>query len=518
MSVALAAHEFVGEFNFANPVPEVQTFRIPKPIWMPPPIDFCKLNIDVGCCSNGLVSWGLVIRNRRAEVLFAACKKSDLVALPVVVACFKGELSLASIDPFILDCKELLINLVDVSVSLIKRNCNEAAHQLAQVAKTVGSCTWVGNAPNLKVKCEVHNHGLPDQYAGHPRKARLTADENKHVEDLTKRRVAPSRIVFFWKEQNPESVVDATEIYRKRSRLQKEERGSRTVTQHLLQWLSLLEIVGTTSTDLTFAIGFAYMESKKTDNYRWALEELKGLFTKQDILPQVIVTDRELVLMNANEIVFPHTVNMLCTWHINKNVFSRCSVLVPKDMRELVKDLWKNVVFSSNEVEYQQQLNEFKQACVNSSKLVDYVKKSWMNPYKERFVAAWTNQVMHLGNRTTNSGYTLSGVPIPLDSIHSHWKKLTMEVPLEDDTEDDYELDMSHAFDAIRSRYRSLDIVGKRALKSKVFELAYPATSSLCPPPEQIKTRRGVKNKDKGIAPKSYDMYRDPSYFEHVER
>jgi hypothetical protein len=61
-----------------------------------------------------------------------------------------------------------------------------------------------------------------------------------------------------------------------------------------------------------------------------------------------------------------------------------------------------------------------------------------------------------------------------------------MEEPLEDDTEDEYELNMSHAIDAIWSRFRSLDIVGKKALKSKVFELAYPTTSSLCPPPEQI--------------------------------
>ncbi|MCI01803.1 isoflavone-7-O-methyltransferase, partial [Trifolium medium] len=172
MSVALAAQVFVGE---------VQTRRNLKPIWMPPSTGFCKMNIDAGSCSDGLVSWGLVIRNHGAEVMFAACKKSDLVALPVVaealglrwglqtimdlnlshvlveldasqvINCLKGELSLASIDPFILDCKQLLTNLVDVSVSFIKRCCNEAAHQLAQGAKTVGSCTWVGNSPNLQV-------------------------------------------------------------------------------------------------------------------------------------------------------------------------------------------------------------------------------------------------------------------------------------------------------------------------------------------------------------------------------
>ncbi|XP_045810553.1 uncharacterized protein LOC123904996 [Trifolium pratense] len=71
----------------------------------------------------------------------------------------------------------------------------------------------------------------------HPRKARLTADENKCVEDLTKRHVAPRHIVLSSKEQNPESLTDVTQIYRKRSMLQKEERCSRTEMQQLLQLL-----------------------------------------------------------------------------------------------------------------------------------------------------------------------------------------------------------------------------------------------------------------------------------------
>ncbi|CAJ2672967.1 unnamed protein product [Trifolium pratense] len=534
-----------------------------------------------------------------------------------------------------------------------------------------------GSGWKVQVIHGVHNHGLPDQYHGHPRKARLTADENKRVQDLTKRKVAPRHIVLDLKDQNPESVVDASLVYRKRHMMQIQERGSRTVLQHLLQLLDdgkyvswnrrkddgsdvlsdifwahpdsikllnlfpivlvmdctyktnkyrqpLLEIAGITSTNMTFAVGFAYMESEKTDNYHWALGKLKQLITKQDIFPRVILTDREFALMNAIKDIFPHTTNMLCTWHIIKKVNGRCTVHIPKDMRQKVKNLWRDVVESPNEVEYQQRLNAFQQACVNSSNFVEYVNNTWLAPHKEQFIEAWTNRVMHLGNTTTNrvesahwrlkqmlehnkgdlckclegmndniilevdkikksfqksfyyaekthsspffqylrnfvsraamtlisdemkridivgtdknlcgcklrstcelpcacelSGYTTSGVPIPLDSVHGHWKKLTMEEPLEDDTEDGYELDMSNAMEAIWTRFRSLDIVGKRALKSKMFELAYPASSSLCPPPEKIKTRGGVKNKDKGKSPKGYDVYRDPSYFEQVER
>ncbi|XP_004512845.1 uncharacterized protein [Cicer arietinum] len=55
----------------------------------------------------------------------------------------------------------------------------------------------------------------------------------------------------------------------------------------------------------------------------------------------------------------------------------------------------------------------------------------------------------------------------------------------------------------------------KRVLKSKVHELAFPNTSSMCPPPEKVKTKGRVK-KSKGKKSDEYDIYRDPSYFEHV--
>jgi len=33
---------------------------------------------------------------------------------------------------------------------------------------------------------------------------------------------------------------------------------------------------------------------------------------------------------------------------------------------------------------------------------VDYVKDIWIISHKEKFITAWTNKVMHLGNTTTN--------------------------------------------------------------------------------------------------------------------
>ena len=74
----------------------------------------------------------------------------------------------------------------------------------------------------------------------------------------------------------------------------------------------MLEIVGVTSTNLKFSIGFAYLEHERKDKFKWALEKLKELFSFEKFLLNVVVTDRELALMNAIEVVFPNSTHLLC--------------------------------------------------------------------------------------------------------------------------------------------------------------------------------------------------------------
>ena len=83
--------------------------------------------------------------------------------------------------------------------------------------------------------------------------------------------------------------------------------------------LPLLEIIGVTCTGLIFSTTFAYMEVECEKSVR-ALERFKCLFHKHDELPKMIVTDRDLSLMNAVQIVFPYSHNLLCQFHIDKNV------------------------------------------------------------------------------------------------------------------------------------------------------------------------------------------------------
>ncbi|KAL4587975.1 hypothetical protein LXL04_000852 [Taraxacum kok-saghyz] len=77
--------------------------------------------------------------------------------------------------------------------------------------------------------------------------------------------------------------------------------------------MSFFEIVGVTSTSNSFSIAFVLMDEEKEANYTWALNRLRTTLGGY-VGPYVIVTDRELALMNACANVFPASNRLLCGW------------------------------------------------------------------------------------------------------------------------------------------------------------------------------------------------------------
>jgi len=94
--------------------------------------------------------------------------------------------------------------------------------------------------------------------------------------------------------------------------------------------LPLFDIIGVTAIRMTFFVVFAYLEGERLNNVVRALQWFRGLFFKRDALPIVIVTNGDLALMNAVKTVFPEAINLLCQFHIDKNVKAKCKILVGK--------------------------------------------------------------------------------------------------------------------------------------------------------------------------------------------
>ncbi|KAH1232755.1 hypothetical protein GmHk_09G025338 [Glycine max] len=63
--------------------------------------------------------------------------------------------------------------------------------------------------------------------------------------------------------------------------------------------------------------------------------------------------------------------------------------------------VWGTLVDCPSEQQFDECLKRFEMVCSPWPMFVDYVKDTWIIPHKEKFVTAWTNKVMHLGNTTT---------------------------------------------------------------------------------------------------------------------
>jgi transposase-like protein len=88
--------------------------------------------------------------------------------------------------------------------------------------------------------------------------------------------------------------------------------------------MPLSEIVGITSTKMTYSVAFAFLSSELEDNFTWALEMSVDLLTSKLNMPKVVVTDRDNALMNDVAKVLPEIEHINCYFHIVKNVKAKC--------------------------------------------------------------------------------------------------------------------------------------------------------------------------------------------------
>ena len=82
-----------------------------------------------------------------------------------------------------------------------------------------------------------------------------------------------------------------------------------------------MEIVGVTSTEMTFSVAFAYLEAEREDNFSWCLDSLRSLMHGWHML-SVIITDRDLACINAIEKILSISRHFLCSWHIRNNILA----------------------------------------------------------------------------------------------------------------------------------------------------------------------------------------------------
>ncbi|KAD3641381.1 hypothetical protein E3N88_30605 [Mikania micrantha] len=123
------------------------------------------------------------------------------------------------------------------------------------------------------------------------------------------------------------------------------------------------DIVGVTSTHHTFCIAHAFVSKEKEENYHWVLERVKDMLDKC-MEPRVIITDRDLALMNACCKVFSHASRYLCRWHISENIAKHCKASFSYGDWKKFKGRWGNLCDSSSPEIYDYNYNRLYQQLV----------------------------------------------------------------------------------------------------------------------------------------------------------
>ena len=162
--------------------------------------------------------------------------------------------------------------------------------------------------------------------------------------------------------------------------------------------MPLLNIVGITATNSTFNAGFAFICNEIEAMYVWALQSFEFV-TK----PSIIVTDRELALMSAIAIVFPSTKNLLCIWHVNKNILAYATTkFASTDDTNAYMDDWNQLLYSSSELDFEANWATFQMKWRPShDALVQYVYETWLI-HKDKIVRYWTGRFPHFGMTSTS--------------------------------------------------------------------------------------------------------------------
>ena len=79
-------------------------------------------------------------------------------------------------------------------------------------------------------------------------------------------------------------------------------------------------LIGITGSAKTFSIRFAFLPNESIESYTFTFEEFKKL----DIRPPVMTMDGSDGLKSTANKVYMDMPTLLCTWHVNKNVLSKC--------------------------------------------------------------------------------------------------------------------------------------------------------------------------------------------------
>ena len=173
--------------------------------------------------------------------------------------------------------------------------------------------------------------------------------------------------------------------------------------------MPMLHIAGFTSTNQTYTAGIAFLTRETTAWYTVALQAFLNLVDPgRQLKIKVIITDREKALHHAIDQLLPGIYRLSCVWHLGENVKANCriSFIGLEDWKlklsEFRKRWMTTVVPATTEAAMNDALGALDSEYSDPRYLParDYIRS--LCTIKERFVYAWADQHLHLGQHSNS--------------------------------------------------------------------------------------------------------------------
>ncbi|XP_076956425.1 protein FAR-RED IMPAIRED RESPONSE 1-like [Bidens hawaiensis] len=205
-----------------------------------------------------------------------------------------------------------------------------------------------------------------------------------------------------------------------------------TYNTNMYDW-PLVQFIGVSSTSKSFCIATTFVIREWQRNFSRALEKLKQML--YDCMePHVILTDADQALMNACDAVFPNATQNLCRWHISENIRRKFKGLYRTDMGTDFAYWWKVLYQSPTIQDYDNRRINMERHLIQDDRadVWKYIRNSWLDPYRHKFVACWIDECRNYGETTTNRVKSqhanlkryLNGNNNSLDTIARHILKM----------------------------------------------------------------------------------------------
>jgi MULE transposase domain len=309
----------------------------------------------------------------------------------------------------------------------------------------------------LEIKQPVHNHGASDDPRQHPQNRRPTSRETRVITNLSASGVAPRFILNNLLARDPETLVTAKEItntieYERQKKLngrlpiealvedldEDENWALHYTTNHqgrvnffffapdamisLAQSspevllidatykvnkynMPCIHFMTTTSIGRTASVALAFVASEEEAYYNLAVSTFREL-VMGDARVEVILTDDEDALRNALDVVYPDVPQLLCLWHVNKNVQTYVNTLWYTNVglltagKEFMAD-WEAVVYAKTVPEFDARYALLRTKYAPQTRVLNKIHENKF-PKRHLFAKPWTSKFRHLGHTVTS--------------------------------------------------------------------------------------------------------------------